>query len=76
MLIYPRVDRLLREQYEILGRKISVCTVSLDAPWWAIDREINELKAPTPVRLRDKGSRFCLGVVLQSKGLRPEFLQL
>jgi 5-methylcytosine-specific restriction enzyme subunit McrC len=43
MLIYPRVDRVLREQYEILGRKISVCTVSLDAPWWAIDQEIRGL---------------------------------
>jgi len=43
MLIYPKVDRVLREQYEILGRKISVCTVNLDAPWWAIDQEIRGL---------------------------------
>jgi len=43
MVIYPRVDRVLREQYEILGRKISVCTVNLDAPWWAIDQEIRGL---------------------------------
>jgi 5-methylcytosine-specific restriction enzyme subunit McrC len=43
MLIYPKVDRILREQYEILGRKVSVCTVSLDAPWWAIDKEIRGL---------------------------------
>jgi 5-methylcytosine-specific restriction enzyme subunit McrC len=43
MLIYPRVDRDLRERYDILGRKISVCTVNLDAPWWAIDQEIRML---------------------------------
>ncbi|MHC2390816.1 5-methylcytosine-specific restriction endonuclease McrBC regulatory subunit McrC [Bradyrhizobium liaoningense] len=43
MLIYPKVDRVLRQQYEILGRKISVCTVDLDAPWWAIDQEIRAL---------------------------------
>jgi 5-methylcytosine-specific restriction enzyme subunit McrC len=43
MLIYPRVDRDLRERYKILGRKISVCTVNLDAPWWAIDQEIRTL---------------------------------
>jgi 5-methylcytosine-specific restriction enzyme subunit McrC len=33
MSIYPKVDRVLRERYTILGRKISVCTVDLDAPW-------------------------------------------
>jgi len=43
MLIYPRVDRNLRQSYEILGRKILVCTVDLDAPWWAIDQEIRGL---------------------------------
>jgi len=43
MLIYPKVDRVLRERYNILGRKISVCTVDLDAPWWAIDQEIRAL---------------------------------
>jgi 5-methylcytosine-specific restriction enzyme subunit McrC len=43
MLIYPMVDRVLRERYDILGRKISVCTVNLDAPWWAIDQEIRAL---------------------------------
>ena len=43
MLIYPKVDRVLRERYDVLGRKISVCTVNLDAPWWAIDQEIRAL---------------------------------
>lgn len=43
MLIYPKVDRVMRERYDILGRKISVCTVNLDAPWWAIDEEIRAL---------------------------------
>ena len=43
MLIYPRIDRDLREQYDILGRRISVCTVNLDAPWWAIDKEVRAL---------------------------------
>ena len=43
MLIYPKVDRILRERYDISGRTISVCTVNLDAPWWAIDQEIRAL---------------------------------
>jgi 5-methylcytosine-specific restriction enzyme subunit McrC len=43
MLIYPKVDRELRERYDILGRKISVYTVNLEAPWWAIDKEIRAL---------------------------------
>ena len=43
MLIYPQVDRVLRERYDIVGRKISVCTVNFDAPWWAIDQEIRTL---------------------------------
>ena len=29
MLIYPKVDRELREYYEILGKRIAVCTVTL-----------------------------------------------
>jgi 5-methylcytosine-specific restriction enzyme subunit McrC len=43
MLVYPRVDRELREHYEILGRKGSLCTINLDAPWQSIDQEIRAL---------------------------------
>jgi 5-methylcytosine-specific restriction enzyme subunit McrC len=32
MLIYPKVDRKLRERYEILGKRVAVCTVDLSAP--------------------------------------------
>jgi len=43
MLVYPKVDRELREHYEILGRKVSLCTINLDAPWQSIDQEIRAL---------------------------------
>jgi 5-methylcytosine-specific restriction enzyme subunit McrC len=43
MLVYPKVDRELREHYEILGRKVAVCTINLDAPWQSIDQEIRAL---------------------------------
>jgi 5-methylcytosine-specific restriction enzyme subunit McrC len=43
MLIYPQVDRALREHYEILGRRVSICTVDLSKPWQAIDRELRDL---------------------------------
>ena len=43
MLIYPKVDRELREHYEILGRKVSLCTVDLQAPWQSIAQEIRSL---------------------------------
>jgi 5-methylcytosine-specific restriction enzyme subunit McrC len=43
VLVYPRVTEKLREEYHILGRKFSVFTVDLAAPWQSIDREIREL---------------------------------
>ena len=43
VLVYPRVTEKLREEYSILGRKFSVFTVDLAAPWQSIDREIREL---------------------------------
>jgi 5-methylcytosine-specific restriction enzyme subunit McrC len=43
MLVYPKVDRELREHYEILGRKVSLCTIDLAAPWQSIAQEIREL---------------------------------
>jgi 5-methylcytosine-specific restriction enzyme subunit McrC len=43
MLIYPRVDRDLREEYRILGKTISVRTVNLNAPWKLIDQELRQL---------------------------------
>ncbi|WP_409411315.1 5-methylcytosine restriction system specificity protein McrC [Bradyrhizobium sp. AUGA SZCCT0182] len=45
MLIYPKVDRDLREKYEILGRNISVFTVDLNAPWQSIAQELRALMA-------------------------------
>jgi 5-methylcytosine-specific restriction enzyme subunit McrC len=43
ILIYPRVDRDLREDYSILGQTISVRTVDLNAPWKLIDQELRQL---------------------------------
>nr|WP_283815951.1 hypothetical protein [Bradyrhizobium sp. AUGA SZCCT0222] len=43
ILIYPRVDRDLREDYSILGKTISVRTVNLNAPWKLIDQELRQL---------------------------------
>ena len=43
MLIYPKVDRELREHYDILGKRIALCTVDLGAPWKSIDQEIRAL---------------------------------
>ncbi|WP_439395173.1 5-methylcytosine restriction system specificity protein McrC [Bradyrhizobium sp. PMVTL-01] len=43
VLVYPRVTEKLREEYNILGRKFSVFTVDLAAPWQSIDRDIREL---------------------------------
>ena len=43
MLIYPKVDRELREHYEILGRKVTLCTVDLQASWQSIAQEIRSL---------------------------------
>ena len=43
MLIYPKVDRELRDVYNLIGRKVSVCTVDLGAAWQSIDQEIRAL---------------------------------
>jgi 5-methylcytosine-specific restriction enzyme subunit McrC len=43
VLIYPRVDRQIRQRYEIAGRTVSIYTVDLSAPWQAIDKELREL---------------------------------
>jgi 5-methylcytosine-specific restriction enzyme subunit McrC len=43
VLVYPKVTETLREEYNILGRKFSICTVDLAAPWKIIDRELREL---------------------------------
>ncbi len=40
MLIYPRVDRTLRERYTIQGYPISVCTVDLNQDWRTIKAEL------------------------------------
>lgn len=46
MLIYPRVDRTLRERYRILGHSVTVATVDLSAELGAIRSEILDLVAP------------------------------
>lgn len=43
VLIYPRVDRQIRQRYEIAGRTISIYTVDLNASWQVIDKELREL---------------------------------
>jgi 5-methylcytosine-specific restriction enzyme subunit McrC len=43
VLIYPKVNECLREQYSIFGRKFSIWTIDLSAPWKSIDQEIREL---------------------------------
>jgi 5-methylcytosine-specific restriction enzyme subunit McrC len=43
ILIYPRVDRTLRERYRIQGHVIEVCTVDLSADWREIHSELLSL---------------------------------
>jgi len=43
MLLYPKVDRHLRETYQIRGFDIRVCTVDLSSDWKDIRRELLEL---------------------------------
>ncbi|MDP3842656.1 MAG: 5-methylcytosine-specific restriction endonuclease system specificity protein McrC [Oxalobacteraceae bacterium] len=43
MLIYPRVDRTLREQYKIQGYGVMVATVDLNRDWKDVKGEIIEL---------------------------------
>jgi len=43
MLIYAKIDRKMRERFEILGRQIAVCTIDLGAPWQSIDQELRAL---------------------------------
>lgn len=43
MLIYPRVDRTLRERYSIQGHRVTVATVNLASDWPMLSSEIIEL---------------------------------
>ena len=43
MLLYPQVDRKLRERYNILGCEVAICTMDLSQPWKCIDSELREL---------------------------------
>jgi 5-methylcytosine-specific restriction enzyme subunit McrC len=43
MLVYPRVDRTLRESYTVLGHHVTVSTVDLSADWPHIRDEICSL---------------------------------
>ena len=43
MLIYPRVDRNLRERYLVQGYPVSICTVDLNQHWKKVHEEIIEL---------------------------------
>jgi 5-methylcytosine-specific restriction enzyme subunit McrC len=45
MLVYPRVDREIRESYVIQGIKIDLCTIDLNADWQAIRHELRKLFA-------------------------------
>jgi 5-methylcytosine-specific restriction enzyme subunit McrC len=45
MLLYPRVDRDLRERYIIQGITIDLCTIDLNADWQAIRDELKDLFA-------------------------------
>jgi hypothetical protein len=40
MLIYPRVDRTLRERYTIQGYPVAVCTVDLNQDWQDVRDEL------------------------------------
>jgi 5-methylcytosine-specific restriction enzyme subunit McrC len=48
MLLYPRVDRTLRERYIIQGMSVDVCTVDLQADWSAIRDELKRLFEAPP----------------------------
>jgi 5-methylcytosine-specific restriction enzyme subunit McrC len=43
MLIYPRVDRTLREDYEIQGHSILIRTLDLNQDWRTVERELREI---------------------------------
>jgi len=43
VLVYPRVTETLREEYNVLGRKFSICTIDLGAPWKSTDAEMRSL---------------------------------
>lgn len=43
MLLYPRVERTLRERYTIRGHEIRISTVDLSAEWRDVRRELLEL---------------------------------
>jgi 5-methylcytosine-specific restriction enzyme subunit McrC len=43
VLIYPRVDRDLREDYSILGKTISVRTINLNSAWKLIDQQLRQI---------------------------------
>lgn len=43
MLLYPVVDRKLREVYKIEGHQVHFCTLDLSKDWREIEGELNEL---------------------------------
>jgi 5-methylcytosine-specific restriction enzyme subunit McrC len=43
MLIYPRVDRGLREQYTIQGYNVTIVTVDLSQEWGEVKNELLSL---------------------------------
>jgi 5-methylcytosine-specific restriction enzyme subunit McrC len=43
MLIYPRVDKTLRQKYKIQGYPVTICTVDLNQDWKDIRAEIFEI---------------------------------
>jgi 5-methylcytosine-specific restriction enzyme subunit McrC len=43
MLIYPRVDRTRRENYEIQGHPVLIRTLDLNQDWRSVERELRDI---------------------------------
>ena len=43
MLIYPKVDRELRENYEILGYEVAIRTLDLNQDWRGVETDLLEI---------------------------------
>jgi 5-methylcytosine-specific restriction enzyme subunit McrC len=52
MLIYPRVDRTLRERYTIQGYTVYISTLDLSQEWRTIEHELREIMSVQQLRLQ------------------------
>lgn len=43
MLIYPQVDKVVNEVYQIQGFDVAVCTINLDQPWQGVRSDLVRL---------------------------------